>query len=86
MKRLFIITFLICIIILIVIFDIPEYEWEKGSYIVQRGDTLWGICTQYCPQGVDIWEYINLIKEENEMESSRIYEGEELIVFIAKER
>ena len=86
MKRLFIITVLICVIALIVILDTPEYEWEKASYLVQSEDTLWSICSQYCPQGVDIWEYIYLVREENCMDSSLIYEGQELIVFVAKER
>lgn len=86
MKRFFISLVLLLIIILIVKFETPDYEWEAVPYRVQYGDTLWSICSQYCPQGVDIWEYIYLVKAENDMESSLIYAGEELTVLIAKER
>lgn len=86
MKRLFIATVLMCIIVLIVHFDTPDYEWETASYTVQRGDTLWSICTQYCPYGVDIWEYIYQVKEENGMQSSCIYAGDEITILIPKEK
>ncbi len=78
MKRFFIAFSLVLIIILIVKFDTPDYEWEAVPYTVQYGDTLWSICAQHCPYGVDIWEYIHLVKDENGMESSHIYVGDEI--------
>ena len=86
MKRFFIATVLMCIIVLIVHFETPEYEWEAVSYMVECGDTLWSICAQYCPQGVDIWEYIYLVKEENGMETSRIYAGDTITILIPREK
>lgn len=86
MKRFFISLVLLLFIMLIVKFDTPDYEWEAVPYRVKYGDTLWSICSQYCPRGVDMWEYIYLVKEENEMESSCIFAGDEIMVLVAKDR
>ena len=84
MKRFFIIFVLLLIIILIVKTTPPDYEWEAVPYRVRYDDTLWSICAQYCPRGVDIWEYIYLVREENNMTSSRIYEGEIINILITR--
>ena len=86
MKRFFISLVLLLIIVLIVKFETPDYEWEAVPYRIQYGDTLWSICSQYCPKGVDIWEYIYLVKEENGMESSYIFAGDEMVVLVVKDR
>lgn len=85
MKRFFIASVLVLFILLIVKFDTPNYEWEAVPYRVQYGDTLWSICSQYCPQGVDIWEYIYLVKEENGMETSLIYAGDTINILIVRD-
>ena len=58
----------------------PTYEWAKILYFVNHDDTLWNICQEYCPDKMDMQEYIYLIKQENNMVSSTIYAGDTLII------
>lgn len=61
-----------------------DYEWETISYIVQSGDTLWRICRPYCPDSMDIRDYIQLIQEVNGKSSATIYVGEAITLLQAK--
>lgn len=54
---------------------------EYDTIIVSEGDTLWGIALTL--EG-DISENIYNIKEVNNLDSSIIYEGQELLVPIKK--
>lgn len=56
----------------------PTYEWTRTLYLVNHGETLWSICQEYCPDKMDIQEYIYLVKKENNMVSSMIHEGDTL--------
>jgi len=58
----------------------PTYEWTRTLYLVNRGETLWSICEQYCPKRMDLWEYYFLVKKENNMVSSTIHEGDTLTI------
>lgn len=58
----------------------PTFEWTRTLYLVNRGETLWSICHKYCPDKMDMQEYIYLIKQENNMMSSTIYAGDTLII------
>ena len=58
----------------------PTREWTRTTYIVNQGDTLWNICRHHCPNGMDIWEYIYLVKKENNMASSTIHAGDTIIL------
>lgn len=60
--------------------DTPTYEWKRTLYLVNHEDTLWSICHKYCPDKMDMQEYIYLIKQENNMVSSTIYAGDTLII------
>ena len=60
--------------------DTPTYEWKRTLYLVNHGETLWSICHKYCPDKMDMQEYIYLIKQENNMVSSTIYAGDTLII------
>ena len=60
--------------------DTPTYEWKRTLYLVNHEDTLWSICHKYCPDKMDMQEYIYLIKQENNMISSTIYAGDTLII------
>ena len=60
--------------------DTPTYEWKRTLYLVNHEDTLWSICHKYCPDKMDMQEYIYLIKQENNMMSSTIYAGDTLII------
>lgn len=48
------------------------------SFIVQRGDTLWSIASEYSPEDMDIREYINEIEKVNPISNSFLAEGQEL--------
>ena len=56
----------------------PSYEWTRTLYLVNSGETLWSICQEYCPDKMDIQEYIYLVKKENNMVTSMIHEGDTL--------
>ena len=60
--------------------DTPTYEWKRTLYLVNHEDALWSICHKYCPDKMDMQEYIYLIKQENNMVSSTIYAGDTLII------
>lgn len=63
-------------IVVIFMSNTSEREWDHSSHAVEYGDTLWEICKLYCPEDMDIWEYINLVKEINKLEDSTIRAGE----------
>lgn len=60
-------------------------EWQEEIYVVKKGDSLWEIAGRYCPENVDRREWIHEIEDLNEMESSKIYPGQRLIVLAPKE-
>lgn len=53
---------------------VEKYE----TVIVRAGDTLWGIAKSNLPSGMDIREYIYVIKKANNITGSIIYPGQEL--------
>jgi LysM repeat protein len=55
-----------------------EVPVQYTSLIVQRGDTLWSIASEYGPGNMDIREYINEIEKVNVIENSFLAEGQEL--------
>lgn len=60
----------------------PEIHFDEDHYIVQSGDSLWYISTQYCPDSMDMQQYIQLIKDRNGLSSSVIYPGQRLVVLV----
>jgi len=48
------------------------------SFVVQKGDTLWSIASEYGPNDMDIREYINEIEKANPISNSFLAEGQEL--------
>ncbi len=60
-----ILLFLICAALSVVkSADMNEYE-VVAEYQVMPGDTLWGICTSYRPEHMDIREYIYNVEKFN---------------------
>lgn len=53
---------------------------EVRTVVVSPGDTLWSIAESNKPEGADTRIFISGIKQKNELSSSEIYAGEELIL------
>lgn len=49
---------------------------EKEMVIIQAGDTLWQLATQYKPEKWDTRAFIQVIQEANNMKNSVIHAGE----------
>ncbi len=54
----------------------PTYETVR----VESGDRLWSICAQYCPDDIDIRDYISSTMKLNSMKNSDIYPGDVIMV------
>lgn len=68
------------IVILILAFTIKtintsSYTFREIEYTVARGETLWSIAEDYCPEDMDIREYIDRLHI-----SPDIYEGQTIII------
>lgn len=55
-------------------------ELVRTSYIVQHGDTIWDIAEQYCPDNMDVREWIYEVRKLNRAETL-IHPGQELQIF-----
>jgi len=58
-------------------FDKSEISYT--SVLVQRGDTLWQLADKYC-DGKNTRKKVDKIKKINNMETSDIYIGTELVI------
>ncbi|GEM_PF-1734754 len=79
------ITFTLALLAIIVISIVTstgaysiQSRYETEHYWVKQGDTLWDIAKEFSPEGYDIREMIYKIKEQNNMDTSMIYEGARL--------
>lgn len=59
----------------------PVHDFETTTYCVDRGETLWSIAKQYCPDDMDIRDYIKLIVRENELTTTTLQPGQILTIF-----
>lgn len=82
-----IILSLIAILIIIALVNmglsptLDDVNWREEKHIVRRGETLWSISKLYCSDSVDRREWIDEIKQLNNI-GDTIYEGEEIIVLV----
>ena len=60
-----------------------QHEWQVDEIYIRYGDTLWGFAEVYCPEDMDIREWIHEVKKLNNRKTAEIYEGE--IIKILKE-
>lgn len=60
--------------------DKPEYV--SATIYVESGDTLWDIAKEYCPDGMDVREYVYTLKQANNTPDSVIQAGEVLTVYV----
>ena len=62
-----------------------EDEWNNNkqviSYIVDNGDTLWGIAEQHKPQWLDTRDYIRDVKSLNNLDSSSLSTGDKILIY-----
>lgn len=91
-KRKFIRSILILIFVIVIfnvcistIFNKPKYNMKTMDYIVLKKDTLWSIAEQYKMPGQDVRDYIDKIKELNNMKTATIYEGQAITIIIYEE-
>lgn len=81
-KRFIIVIAALVIIITTLICTMAVYGYKEVQYKtiqVDRGDTLWSIAEKYSGNS-DIRKYIYEVKKVNNLPSSQIFEGDELIV------
>ncbi len=86
-KSILILIFIIVITIICIsqIFNKPKYNIETIDYIVSKNETLWGIAEQYKMPDQDARDYIDKIKELNNMKTATIYEGQAITIIIYEE-
>lgn len=86
-KSILILIFIITITIICIgqIMNKPKYNTATTDYIVSKDDTLWSIAEQYKMPNQDIRDYIDKIKELNNMETATIYEGQAITIIIYEE-
>jgi Tfp pilus assembly protein FimV len=42
-----------------------EREYAEDTVTVRSGDTLWSIASEYCPEGMDKRDYVQLLQSDN---------------------
>lgn len=53
---------------------------DNVKVIVDSGDTLWEICAPYAPENMDIRDFIEKVKYLNDLKSSNLEIGTELLI------
>lgn len=62
----------------------PEHEWNEFTYLVEPGETLWEIAEEYCPENMDICEYLYEIEQLNDI-TSELSIGQEITLLTTEE-
>lgn len=61
---------------------LDRVEWERQSYLVCKGDTLWAIAGRYCPDNVDRREWIDEVQRINRLDDANIRAGQRITVLV----
>lgn len=57
-----------------------QFKYYK-SIVIEGGDTLWSIAKEYCTDySVDTQDYIDEVKELNNLSSNEIHQGQHLLI------
>jgi hypothetical protein len=81
-KRFFGLIFFTCLMVFTLIYTTSAMGFKEPQYqyiAVNSGDSLWSIAQKY-NKGSDIRDYINEVKEINNMDSSLICENSTILV------
>lgn len=79
MKKILIALITLVILINIVNITRDQYKYtEETVYIVQNGDTLWGIAEQHSTKAQDTRKVVQIIREINGDMTPNIYEGQKI--------
>ena len=62
------------------LFALADDGIESVTVTVAGGDTLWDICTPYKPTRMDIRDFIAKVKYENNLKTSELFIGQELVI------
>lgn len=62
------------------VFAVADDGIDSVTVTVATGDTLWDICAPYKPERMDIRDFIAKVKYENNMDTSEIFIGQELVI------
>lgn len=66
---------------------VDKYNFEECQvHIVKSGETLWTICDSYCPEEIDLREYIELVKEISDKKDTKLMPGETVTLPIIAEK
>ena len=65
--------------------SMDKLKYEKETYYVHTGDTLWSIGQKYASNEDDIREWISIVREINSMESADITAGTEITILVERE-
>ena len=56
--------------------DTPSYTRYYKSVLIHRGDSLWKIAEQYCPDGaMSVGKYMEELKQINQLKDDTIHSG-----------
>lgn len=60
-----------------------ETKLYEDTYIVRRGDSLWSISAEFCPDSMSRQDWIAMVRERNGITGSLIRPGQRIVVFTA---
>jgi K+-transporting ATPase A subunit len=84
MRRLKITRMVVLLLVCIFIMSLTVFQGNvvsgqnqfKAEITVISGDTLWSLAREHAPRGMDIREYVDLMLNENNLESPIVYPGQ----------
>jgi len=59
---------------------LAETTVHEITVVADTGDTMWDICEPHCPEGMDLRLFIDKVMWMNDLESSALSIGQELII------